>query len=163
MVEFEADDALASAAVKAAKDPQVERVVICTPDKDLCQCVSGTRVVQLNRRTNVILDEAGVIEKFGVKPESIPDYLALVGDSADGFPGIRGWGKKAAATALSVYPHLEDIPKDCREWAPSIRNGRVLSTTLFGFWDEALLYRTLATLRLDVPVFNDVDELRHKV
>jgi 5'-3' exonuclease len=163
MVEFEADDALASAAVKAAKDPRVERVVICTPDKDLCQCVRGTRVVQLNRRTNVILDETGVIEKFGVKPESIPDYLALVGDSADGFPGIRGWGKKAAATTLSLYPHLEDIPKDCREWAPSIRNGRVLSTTLFGFWDEALLYRTLATLRLDVPVFDEIDELRPKV
>src|SRR4051812_29663470 len=102
MVEFEADDALASAAAKAAKDPRVERVVICTPDKDLSQCVSGNRVVQLYRRTKVTLDEAGVIEKFGVKPESIPDYLALVGDSADGFPGIRGWGKKAAATTLSV-------------------------------------------------------------
>ena len=160
MIEFEADDALASAALKAARDARVERVVICTPDKDLSQCVSGTRIVQLDRRTNVIRDEAGVIAKFGIMPESIPDYLALVGDSADGFPGIPNWGKKAAASVLSNYSHLEDIPKDWRDWAPSIRSARLLAGTLFGFWQDALLFRTLATLRTDVPVFETVDELR---
>src|SRR3989441_12166710 len=112
MVEFEADDALASAAVKAAKDPKVDRVLICTPDKDLGQCVSGTRIVQLLRRTQVTLDEAAIVAKFGVGPKAIPDYLGLVGDSADGFPGVKGWGKKAAASALAIYPHIEDIPKD---------------------------------------------------
>src|SRR5262252_3742783 len=114
MVEFEADDALASAAFKAAQDDRVDRVLICTPDKDLSQCVSGTRIVQLDRRTNTKRDEQGVIGKFGVKPESISDYLALVGDSADGFPGVPTWGKKAASTVLSLYLHLEDIPKDWR-------------------------------------------------
>src|SRR6266581_8253442 len=112
MVEFEADDALASAAAKAAQDPQVDRILICTPDKDLSQCVSDTRIVQVHRRTQVILDEAAVVAKFGVSPKSIPDYLAVVGDSADGFPGVPGWGKKAAGTILSQYPHFEDIPKD---------------------------------------------------
>src|SRR5262249_39074264 len=136
MVEFEADDALASAAVKAAQDERVERVIICTPDKDLGQCVSGTRIVQLDRRSNVVRDEAGVIEKFGVKPESIPDYLALVGDSADGFPGVPTWGKKAASTVLSHYQHLENIPKAWTEWAPSIRNRRLLAKALFSFWDD---------------------------
>ena len=159
MIEFEADDALAAAAVKAAADERVHQVLICTPDKDLCQCVSGTRIVQLDRRTNVIRDEAGVIEKFGVKPESIPDYLALVGDSADGFPGIATWGKKAASSVLSHYPHLEDIPKDWRDWSPSIRNGRLLAKALFPYWEDALLFRTLATLRTDVPVFATVDDL----
>jgi 5'-3' exonuclease len=162
MVEFEADDALASAAVKASQDPRVDRVVICTPDKDLSQCVSGTRIVQLHRRTQVIVDEAAVIAKFGVSPGSIPDYLALVGDSADGFPGIPGWGKKTAASILSAYPHLEEIPKDWRQWAPPIRNAAVLAKTLFDSWDAALLFRTLATLRTDVPVFNTVDDLRWK-
>src|SRR6202451_2386173 len=114
MVRFEADDALASAAAKAAKDDRVTRVLICTPDKDLSQCVIGTRVVQLDRRRDIVRDEAGVIAKFGVKPESIPDYLAVVGDTADGFPGVAGWGQKAAASVLSHYPHLEDIPKDWR-------------------------------------------------
>ena len=112
MVEFEADDALASAAAKAAREPTVDQVVICTPDKDLGQCIVGTRVVQLDRRRGVVRDEAGVVEKFGVVPESIPDYLALVGDSADGFPGVSGWGPKAAALTLSRYAHLEAIPKD---------------------------------------------------
>jgi 5'-3' exonuclease len=162
MIEFEADDAMASAAVKAANDDRVERVVICTPDKDLSQCVSGTRIVQLDRRANTIRDEAGVVAKFGVAPESIPDYLALVGDSADGFPGLPGWGKKAAAAVLSNYPHLEGIPKDWREWAPSIRNRRLLAKALLSFWDDAILFRTLATLRTDVPVFASVDELRWK-
>ncbi len=160
MVEFEADDALASAAVKAAQDPQVDRILICTPDKDLSQCVSDTRIVQVHRRTQVILDEAAVVAKFGVSPKSIPDYLAVVGDSADGFPGVPGWGKKAAASTLSVYPHLEDIPKDWREWVPSIRNAQSLAKALFASWDNALLFRTLATLRTDVPVFNTVADLR---
>jgi 5'-3' exonuclease len=160
MIEFEADDALASAAVKAAQDPNVSRIVICTPDKDLGQCVSGTRIVQLHRRTRAIVDEAAVVAKFGVGPKSIPDYLALVGDAADGFPGLSGWGKKAAASILSVYPHLEDIPKDWKLWTPSIRNGPSLANVLFDCWDQALLFRTLATLRTDVPVFDSVEELR---
>jgi len=162
MVYYEADDALASAAGKAAKDERVKQVFICTPDKDLSQCVVGTRVVQLDRRRDVLRDEAGVVAKFGVKPESIPDYLAVVGDSADGFPGVAGWGVKAAAMVLSRYPHLEDIPKDWREWNASIRKARVLAEALFQAWDEALLFRTLATLRLDVPVFETVEDLRWK-
>jgi 5'-3' exonuclease len=160
MVEFEADDALASAAAKAAADERVHQVVICTPDKDLSQCIAGARVVQLDRRQNVIRDEAGVISRFGVKPESIPDYLALVGDSADGFPGLRGWGKRAAAVMLAHYPHLEDIPKVWTQWAPSIRSAQTLSKALAEGWDDALLYRRLATLRSDVDVFQSVKELR---
>jgi 5'-3' exonuclease len=162
MVEFEADDALASAAAGAAKDDRVGQVLICTPDKDLSQCVVGTRVVQLDRRQNITRDEAGVVAKFGVGPQSIPDYLAVVGDSADGFPGVQGWGAKAAAQVLSRYFHLEAIPKDWRVWDPSIRRARALAESLFGAWNDALLFRTLATLRLDVPVFDSVDELRWK-
>jgi 5'-3' exonuclease len=162
MVEFEADDALASAASKAAKDDRVQQVLICTPDKDLSQCVVGTRVVQMDRMRNIVRDESGVVAKFGVKPTSIPDYLAVVGDSADGFPGVTGWGEKSAALTLSQYPHLEDIPKDWREWHPSIRRARPLSESLFSAWNDALLFRTLATLRLDVPVFETVEELRWK-
>lgn len=160
MVEFEADDALASAAARAAKDARVDRVFICTPDKDLSQCVAGNRVVQLDRRKNAVRDEAGVIEKFGVRPESIPDYLALVGDSADGYPGIAGWGTKAAGSVLSQYKHLENIPKDWQHWNSSIRRARPLAESLFSTWDNALLFRILATLRLDVPVFDTVDDLR---
>ena len=160
MVEFEADDALASAAAKAAREPTVDQVVICTPDKDLGQCIVGTRVVQLDRRRGVVRDEAGVVEKFGVVPESIPDYLALVGDSADGFPGVSGWGPKAAALTLSRYAHLEAIPKDWQAWHPSIRKARTLAATLFDAWNDVLLYRTLATLRLDVRTFDTVDGLR---
>jgi 5'-3' exonuclease len=160
MVQYEADDALASAAAQAAKDAQVKQVLICTPDKDLSQCVVGTRVVQLDRMRGVMRDEAGVVAKFGVKPQSIPDYLAVVGDSADGFPGLPGWGVKAAALTLSQYSHLEDIPKAWQEWDPSIRRARVLAESLFGAWNEALLFRTLATLRLDVPVFDAVEDLR---
>jgi 5'-3' exonuclease len=160
MVEFEADDALASAAAKAAQDGRVRQVLICTPDKDLSQCVVGTRVVQLDRRHDILRDEAGVVAKFGVKPQSIPDYLAVVGDSADGFPGVSGWGEKAAALALSQYPRLEDIPKDWRQWHPSIRRARGLAESLFSAWNDALLFRTLATLRRDVPVFDTVDDLR---
>src|SRR6202451_617700 len=160
MIEFEADDALASAAAKAAKDDRVGRVLICTPDKDLSQCVVGTRVVQLDRRRDVLRDEAGVVAKFGVKPQSIPDYLAVVGDSADGFPGVLGWGEKAASQTLSQYLKLEDIPTDWRVWHPSIANARRLSASLFNSWDDALLFRTLATLKLDAPVFETVDDLR---
>jgi 5'-3' exonuclease len=159
-VYFEADDALASAAANAAKDARVRQVLICTPDKDLSQCVVGTRVVQLDRRRNILRDEAGVVAKFGVKPQSIPDYLAVVGDSADGYPGLPGWGVKAAALAFSQYPHLEDLPKDWREWHPSIKKARPLSESLFNAWDDALLFRTLATLRLDAPVFDSVEDLR---
>lgn len=162
MIEYEADDALASAAAKAAQNPEVRQVLICTPDKDLGQCVSGNRVVQLDRRREIVRDEAGVEAKFGVRPESIPDYLALVGDSADGFPGIRGWGEKAAGNVLARYLHLENIPKDCHAWDVSVRRAGVLAETLFNAWDEALLFRTLATLRLDVPVFESIDELRWK-
>jgi 5'-3' exonuclease len=160
MVEFEADDALASAAAKASQDQRVKQVFICTPDKDLSQCVAGTRVVQLDRRHNALRDEAGVIARFGVKPKSIPDYLAVVGDSADGFPGVAGWGAKAAAMVLSQYPHLENVPRDWHEWPPSIRRSRSLAESLFNAWDDAILFRTLATLRLDVPVFETVDDLR---
>jgi 5'-3' exonuclease len=162
MVEFEADDALASAAHKSAQDNRVRHVFICTPDKDLAQCVVDARVVQLDRRQNILRDEAGVVAKFGVKPASIPDYLAVVGDSADGFPGVQGWGAKAAATALSQYPHLENIPKDWKQWHPSIKRARGLGESLFSSWDDALLFRTLATLRLDAPVFEKVDDLRWK-
>jgi 5'-3' exonuclease len=162
MVEYEADDALASAAVKAALDDRVGRVFICTPDKDLAQCVSGTRVVQLDRMRGILRDEAAVVTKWGVKPESIPDYLAMVGDNADGFPGLPGWGPKAASVTLAQYPHFEDIPKDWRRWPPSIRGAQRLSGVLFDQWNDALLYRVLATLRLDVPVFETVDELRWK-
>ena len=160
MVEHEADDALASAAEKAAQDVRVRQIIICTPDKDLAQCVSGTRVVQLDRRRGILRDEAGVQGKFGVKPESIPDYLAAVGDAADGFPGIAGWGEKAAAQTLSRYRHLEAIPKDWRAWDPTIRNAHRLCQSLFASWDDALLFRTLATLRLDAPVFQVLDDIR---
>jgi 5'-3' exonuclease len=160
MVYFEADDALASAAAKAAQNKDVGQVLICTPDKDLSQCVVGTRVVQVDRRRDALRDEAGVEARFGVKPQSIPDYLAVVGDSADGFPGVAGWGEKAAASTLSHYQHLEHIPKDWQKWEPSIKKARRLSESLFSAWDDALLFRTLATLRLDVPVFENVDELR---
>ena len=159
MVYFEADDALAAAASKAALDDRVRRVFICTPDKDLSQCVVATRVVQLDRRKNIVRDEGGVEAKFGVKPQSIPDYLAVVGDSADGFPGVSGWGAKSAALVLSRYPHLEEIPRDLRQWPGSIRGARRLYDSLFDSWADALLFRTLATLRLDAPVFDSVDDL----
>jgi len=160
MVEFEADDALAAAAVLAARDARVERVILCTPDKDLAQCVRGTRIVQLNRRARVTLDERGVVQKFGVSPESIPDYLALVGDSADGYPGLRGWGAKSSAAVLKKYCHLESIPADWREWHVNAANASALADTLSRERDRALLFRTLATLRTDLPLFDHVDQLR---
>jgi 5'-3' exonuclease len=162
MTYFEADDALASAAAKAAQDDIVRQVLICTPDKDLGQCVVGTRVVQLDRRRGILRDEAGVVAKFGVSPQSIPDYLAVVGDTADGYPGIPGWGVKAAALTLSQYRHLEGVPKDWQKWHTSIRKARLLSESLLSAWDDALLFRALATLRLDVPVFDRIEDLRWK-
>jgi 5'-3' exonuclease len=160
MVEFEADDALAAGAVLAARDPQVDRVIICTPDKDLAQCVSGTRIVQLNRRTRVTIDEAGVIQKFGVPPASIPDYLALVGDSADGYPGLAGWGAKSTAAVLAKFGHIEAIPADWREWHVNAAGASALANTLAQQRDQALLFRTLATLRTDLALFDNVEQLR---
>ena len=160
MVEFEADDALAAGALTASRDTRVERVIICTPDKDLAQCVRGTRVVQLNRRTRVTRDEAGVIQKFGVSPASIPDYLALVGDAADGYPGLPGWGAKSSAAVLARFAHLESIPADWREWHVNAANASALAHTLASQRDRALLFRTLATLRTDIALFDDVEQLR---
>jgi 5'-3' exonuclease len=162
MVEFEADDALAAAAVLAVRDPQVERVIICTPDKDLAQCVRGSRIVQLNRRTRVIVDEPGVVKKFGVSPESIPDYLALVGDTADGYPGLRGWGAKSSAAVLAKFEHLESIPPDFREWKVNVAGARTLADALLRERDQAMLFRKLATLRTDIALFDDVEQLRWK-
>ena len=160
MVEFEADDALASGARIAARDTRVEQVIICTPDKDLAQCVEGTRIVQLNRRSRVVLDEAGVMKKFGVAPPSIPDYLALVGDSADGYPGLSGWGAKSSAAVLAKYSHLEFIPNDWREWRVNAPKASALAHTLFSEHERALLFRRLATLQSDITLFDDVEQLR---
>jgi len=161
MVEFEADDALAAAAAAAAADPRVGRVVICTPDKDLAQCVRAARVVQLDRRKGTIYDEPGVVAKFGVMPESIPDYLALVGDAADGFPGLPGWGAKSAAKLLARYQHLEAIPPVAREWDVAVGSSERLAQVLRNERDRAFLFRTLATLRTDIELFDDVDALRY--
>ena len=160
MTEFEADDALAAGAADIARNRRVKQVVICTPDKDLAQCVTGTRVVQLNRRTNVTLDEAGVVQKFGVAPESIPDYLALVGDAADGYPGLPGWGAKSSAAVLAKFLHLESIPRDCRDWRVNVNNASALAATLCEQRENALLFRELATLHTDLKLFNDVEQLR---
>ncbi|MGH9306718.1 MAG: 5'-3' exonuclease [Acidimicrobiales bacterium] len=159
MVELEADDALASAAEVAGDDARVDQVVICTPDKDLAQCVRGGRIVQLDRRAGRLVDEDGVKEKFGVGPESIPDYLALVGDSADGFPGLPGWGAKSSSAVLSVYPHLEDIPDEPGRWELTVRGGAALAATLAAHRDQAMLFRDLATLRIDRSLLGGVDEL----
>lgn len=160
MIEFEADDALASAARAASEDPRVTRVVICTPDKDLAQCVTGTRVVQLNRRTRQEMDEAGVVRKFGVSPASIPDYLALVGDASDGYPGLPGWGAKSTAAVLARFGHLEQIPSDWREWHANATGAARLAAILDEQRERAMLFRTLATLRTDIPLFKKVDELQ---
>ena len=164
MVELEADDALASGAVVAASDPDVERVLICTPDKDLGQSVVGERVVQLDRRSGVVLDEAGVLEKFGVLPKSIPDWLALVGDSADGFPGISRWGKRSASAVLAHYGHLEAIPNSARDWDPgvvrSVRGAAALAESLATDRDHAALFKDLATLRIEPTLLADVAELK---
>jgi 5'-3' exonuclease len=160
MIEFEADDALAAAAAAASRNPLVEQVIICTPDKDLAQCVEGTRVVQLNRRTRVTLDEAGVVAKYGVKPASIPDYLALVGDAADGYPGLPGWGPKSTAAVLARFEHLEAIPADWQNWRVDVASAGALAYTLREERERAMLFRTLATLRTDIRLFDDVDQLR---
>ena len=159
MVEYEADDALASAAEAAARDTRVDRVFICTPDKDLAQCVRGERVVQMNRRTRTTLDHAGVVEKFGVPPESIPDYLALVGDAADGYPGLPGWGAKSAAAVLARYLHLESIPSDWNSWNVNAAGAGGLAATLARQRERVLLFRDLGTLRTEIPLFDSVDQL----
>ena len=159
MVEQEADDAMAAAARRASADDRVTRVLICTPDKDLAQCVVGDRIVQFDRRKQEIRNEEGIRAKFGVSPESIPDYLALVGDMADGFPGLPGWGAKSAAAVLAQYPHLEDVPKYAQEWDVSVRSADKLAKTLVSHWDDGLLFRRLATLRTDATVFDTVDAL----
>ena len=159
MVEFEADDAMGAAAVIAAADPRVDEVLICTPDKDLGQCVGG-KVFQLDRRKGVRYGVEGVREKFGVLPESIPDYLGLVGDSADGFPGLPGWGAKSAAAVLARYVHLEDIPRDSHDWDVEVRSASKLALTLQHQFDDALLFRLIATLSYDAPTVTDVEEMR---
>ncbi len=160
MVDAEADDALASAAAVAEDDPSVEQVVICTPDKDLGQCVRGTRVVQLDRRRDVLIDEDGVVAKFGVSPASIPDYLALVGDSADGFPGLAGWGAKSASTVLARWGRIEDIPGDAQDWEVTVRSASKLASTLQQDLAHALLFKELALLRIDRTLLRAVDDLR---
>jgi 5'-3' exonuclease len=160
MVEFEADDALAAAAAMAAADARVEQVIVCTPDKDLAQCVRDDRIVQLDRRTREIRNESGVQQKFGVAPASIPDWLALVGDSADGFPGLPGWGARSAATVLARYRHLEEIPQAAAQWDVPMRGAARLAATLVEQWERALLFRRLATLRADAPIGVDVNGLR---
>jgi 5'-3' exonuclease len=160
MVEFEADDALASAAALAAADARVDRVLVCTPDKDLAQVVSGTRVVQMDRRARSIRDEAGVVAKFGVPPASIPDYLALVGDTSDGYPGLPGWGAKSAAAVLARFGSLENIPADWTTWAVNASRPAVLAATLAREREHAFRFRELARLRTDLPLFSDVNQLR---
>ena len=162
MVEFEADDALAAAAAKFRNAPGVEQVVICSPDKDLCQCVRGDQVVTLDRRREITLNSDGVRDKFGVSPESIPDYLALVGDAADGIPGVPRWGAKSAAAVLGKLGHLEQIPDDHAHWDVKVRGAATLARNLRQHREEAMLYRTLATLREDVPIEASLDELRWK-
>jgi len=162
MVGFEADDALATAAARWADAPGVEQVLICTPDKDLAQCVSGKRVVRLDRMRRLLMDEAGVIEKFGVPPASIPDWLALVGDTADGIPGIPRWGEKGASTVLARFGRIEDIPDDPSRWGVPVRGAAALAASLAGLRKEAALYKTLATLRRDVPLTETLDDLEWK-
>jgi 5'-3' exonuclease len=166
MVELEADDALASAAAVAADDGDVAQVVICTPDKDLAQCVRGRHVVQLDRRKDVITDEEAVRARYGVGPLSIPDWLALVGDSADGFPGLAGWGKQSASTVLGHYEHLEAIPASAADWDPAlrsaVRSAPKLAERLASDMEHALLFRDLATLRVDRSLLASVDDLAWK-
>jgi 5'-3' exonuclease len=159
MTDFEADDALAAAAAMAAADPRVSQVVICTPDKDLAQCVRGDRVVQLDRRTNTTRNQQAIREKYGVLPESIPDWLALVGDSSDGYPGLPGWGPKSAATVLSKYRHLENVPDRALDWKVHVSGAMRLAATLAQNREQAMLFRVLAQLRTDAPVSANVDEL----
>jgi 5'-3' exonuclease len=159
MIEYEADDALAAGAAVCAIDSRVEQVVICTPDKDLAQCVSGDHVVQFDRRRKRLLNEEAVIAKFGVSPQSIPDYLALVGDSADGYPGIPGWGAVSASRTLMKFKHLEQIPPDVVHWRVDVANAGRLSATLKANWENVLLFKRLATLVVDGPIKHTVDDL----
>jgi 5'-3' exonuclease len=159
MVEFEADDALATAAARADLAPEVEQVVICSPDKDMAQCVRGTRVVCLDRVRRKVYDEAGVREKFGVLPGSIPDWLALVGDDADGYPGVPRWGAKSAATVLAHYEHLEAIPDNHGDWAVPVRGAAALAESLRAHREEVMLYRVLARLRTDAPLPESIQDL----
>lgn len=160
MVGFEADDALATAAARWAHAPGVEQVLICTPDKDLAQCVTGQRVVRFDRMRRLLLDEAGVVEKFGIPPGSIPDWLALVGDSADGIPGIPRWGEKAASTLLARYGRIEDIPDDAGRWDVPVRGAAALASNLAARREDAALYKRLATLRTDVPLTETLEDLQ---
>ena len=160
MIELEADDALGAAAAQAIESQAVERVFICTPDKDLAQCVRGERVVQLDRRKHKIMDEAGIVTKFGVRPASIPDYLALVGDSADGYPGLPGWGARSAAAVLARWQQFEAMPPDCADWDVDVRGAERLSETFAEQRDLAFLFRDLATLRTEDRLFDSVEELR---
>jgi len=163
MIEFEADDAMAAGAAMAARDPRVERVFICTPDKDLAQCVTADgRVVQFDRRKRLLIDEAAVIEKFGVGPDSIPDYLALVGDTADGFPGLKGWGAKSTATVLAEYKHLENIPDAPGQWNVAVRGATKLAGTLAANRADALLFRRIATVDTTGPEVGTVDDLAYQ-
>ena len=160
MVEFEADDAMATGAALYADEPGVSQVVLCTPDKDLCQSIRGDRVVALDRVRRVLRDEKGVVEKFGVGPASIPDYLALVGDTADGIPGVQGWGAKSTATVLARWKHIEAIPDDPGEWQVTVRGAARLAERLAAARDEVALYKTLAILRTDAPLTESLDDLQ---
>ncbi len=160
LIDFEADDGIATAAARFASDSRVEQVVICSPDKDLSQCVRSSKVVCRDRMRNKLLDEEGVIAKFGVRPASIPDWLALVGDSADGYPGIPRWGAKSAAAVLQRYGHIDEIPDDEAAWDVKVRGAAALAASLRGHREEAKLYRTLATLRTDVPLDESLDDVR---
>ena len=159
MIEYEADDALATAAAVWGSDARLEQIVVCSPDKDLAQIVVGNRVVCFDRRREIFLDAAGVYEKFGVAPASIPDYLALVGDSADGIPGIPRWGAKSTALVLGAYHHLDDIPADAEQWTATPRGSKAMAQSLAERLDDAYLYRDLATLRTDVPLEETLDDL----
>ena len=160
MTEFEADDAIATAAYMWKDAPEVQQIVVCSPDKDLAQIVSGNKVVSLDRRRGLVLDEEGVVDKFGVSPESIPDYLALVGDSADGIPGVPRWGAKSAAQVLQAFKHIENIPDDVEAWDVKVRGAGSLAQNLTAHREDARLYKELATLRFDVPVREAIEDLR---
>ena len=162
MVEFEADDAIATAARRWMNDPTVEQIVMCSPDKDLAQVVSGNRVVSLDRRRELVLDEEGVVAKFGVSPSSIPDYLALVGDAADGIPGVPRWGAKSASQVLRRFKRIESIPDDVSQWDIKVRGGNSLAQNLAEHRESAMLYKELATLRLDVPISESLEDLEWK-
>ena len=162
MAEFEADDAIATAVHKWRDAPEVQQIVVCSPDKDLAQLVSGNKVVSLDRRRELVLDEQGVVDKFGVSPESIPDYLALVGDAADGIPGVPRWGAKSVAQVLQVFKHIENIPDDAETWEIKVRGARSLAQNLAAHREDATLYKKLATLRLDVPIREAIDDVRWK-